>query len=663
MDDSKKRSVVVNLEPLQEHQIVEVTYDGQEVYKPPETFAEHFSKILRQIDFGEALFSTSQAQRLKFAETSNESSEKEHLKQEVSEDEGDVFDEKKVPKMSKSSLSNVRQNIQNALTEVSVLYDVLQLAKDRKFLSSDLCSPNVAINSAQNNQTHILPQHSPAFLAVAKRTSFADSISLLSNFASKLKRKQAAHSKSDGEFYGKLIELRKHWKIRKTPHTLLGDLYVQSSNFHHSSVFEIVKRDNVLDVILPKDLESFNYEIYADFVMKSDIDSLLKFRRRPEVDVRSEDVEGTESEQSKEVTLKLKAAQKSFLNKEIFSQMCKEATHVKLACQCTVLDDRIICRLSPNVDMILSLVRTTNSSNAEKESVSEREPSTTVLKRSEKFRNFEKPLILFIKELYLSYLEKSSVPYAIHPVSSPIGVNPSYLSAAVRGFKKSAFDQIKSSKCVLESAVNYALHFILKSRVDSLIESLQERYPCISFVRKFQLAKNSLNLKTESSLTLSLNVKKFQYAKAAKLINIVISEQTISFTNNDSWSYATSFACLENMLLESVSEILVAIFLQVSASFSWIQLTFCGNAFSSTFGVIVQHPESLAKLKFTVYKNENLKIEFWKLKKAPLVPEDSDVVQDQALHELQGEWINIKYWRIPGSDIYDKFEHLFASFL
>ena len=287
------------------------------------------------------------------------------LKRELTFDETSDSNSK-ASKTSKSVLNTVRLNVQNALTEMNVLFDVLQLAKDRKCLSSDLCHANVSVNSSQNNQP-VNPQHSSSFLSVAKRTSFANSISLLSKFSNQLKSRQSLSSKSDGEFYGQLVELRKFWKIRKTQHTLLGDLYVQSSNFHHSSVFEVVKRDGALDVVLPKDLESFDYELHASFVEKSDIDSLLKFRKA--ISFQESVNSRVKHDENKIVHTKLKSAQKSFLNKEIFSQMCKEATHMKLACQCTVLDDRIICRLTEREDMIISLVRQRKNVSTKTESL------------------------------------------------------------------------------------------------------------------------------------------------------------------------------------------------------------------------------------------------------------------------------------------------------
>lgn len=44
-------SLDVAVENLAENQIVEITYDGQEMLQPPLTQSEHFTKMANKIDF------------------------------------------------------------------------------------------------------------------------------------------------------------------------------------------------------------------------------------------------------------------------------------------------------------------------------------------------------------------------------------------------------------------------------------------------------------------------------------------------------------------------------------------------------------------------------------------------------------------------------------
>jgi len=44
-------SLDVAVENLAENQIIEITYDGQEILQPPLTQSEHFTKMANKIDF------------------------------------------------------------------------------------------------------------------------------------------------------------------------------------------------------------------------------------------------------------------------------------------------------------------------------------------------------------------------------------------------------------------------------------------------------------------------------------------------------------------------------------------------------------------------------------------------------------------------------------
>ena len=163
------KSVKINLEPLNEHQIVEVTNDGQEVYKAPSTFAEHFSKILCQVDF-------SPSNDMSLASKDSSTTDTDFVRKRKSSST-DIEEDSSDNKNSKVAIANVRSKIHNALTEVGVLFDVLNLAKDRKFLCVDLCSSQLgnSIDSSFGNNSSTVAtssgsqNHSTSFLAVAKR--------------------------------------------------------------------------------------------------------------------------------------------------------------------------------------------------------------------------------------------------------------------------------------------------------------------------------------------------------------------------------------------------------------------------------------------------------------------------------------------------------------
>ena len=675
-----KKSIRINLEPLNEHQIVEVKNDGQEIYKSPSTFAEHFSKILSQVDFAPGSEATLDSKEINSPE--NESLRK----RKVSENEDESFD----AKGSKIAIANVRSKIHNALTEVGVLFDVLNLAKDRKFLCVDLCSSQLGnsndsnFGNFSNGSGSSTQSHSVSFLAVAKRKSFADAASLLVDFSSRLRKKQLKESASTVQFYRDLMELRKFWKIRKSQYSILGELALQGSNFHHSSVFEIVKRDGILDVVLPRDVEICDYDIDITFCESQEIESARSLKYS-EVSVEKEFRKSAEEKFRNEspydrtpmtVHTKLKEAQRSFVNKEIFSHLIKEATHMKLGCQCCIVDRDIYCYLTDDIVMTASLrqkVKTDKSrSSGGKpiflEKVKDDDLLSAVTVRSIKghlvaLHQFEPDIVHYIKKLYIEQMDKIINGKMVHPVSAPILGHQEFFNAAASGARRSKFEEISISKGLLENAIDYALHLHTKLQIYEIVCEMQKLYPCLNFVRRFSQAHRSNALPTDSCFVLYVSIRRPEYSKCSKLVSISINGTSISFATNDSWGSDSSLACLRSLFQECANEMMVSIFLDCGGAFGWSQIGFCGSPFSSLYGVTVLHPNELSKLAFTVVNDKDFRIKFWKPRKAPVVPEDNDVIEDLSFHQLIGEWHCVDYGRIPGTDMFAKFEHLFATFL
>ena len=123
------------------------------------------------------------------------------------------------------------------------------------------------------------------------------------------------------------MELRKFWKIRKSQSSILGELALQGSNFHHSSVFEIVKRDGILDVVLPRDVELYDYDIDISFCESEEVASARNVSTclsanggkkqlcEAEEELKSKFNESPHDRTPRTVHTKLKEAQRSFVNK------------------------------------------------------------------------------------------------------------------------------------------------------------------------------------------------------------------------------------------------------------------------------------------------------------------------------------------------------------
>ena len=108
--------IKVTVEPPSENQIVEVTYDGQEIVQPPFTQAEHLMRQATKLDF---------------------STIPDDLDEDIDDDNDEVTEENSESQENGTTTNqptnkwpweSVRDKLRDALAEVSVLSDVLSVA-------------------------------------------------------------------------------------------------------------------------------------------------------------------------------------------------------------------------------------------------------------------------------------------------------------------------------------------------------------------------------------------------------------------------------------------------------------------------------------------------------------------------------------------------------
>ncbi|KPJ15731.1 Mediator of RNA polymerase II transcription subunit 17 [Papilio machaon] len=115
-------SVNISIEAPIENQIQEITYDGQEIYQAPLSMSENLARLAQKIDFSKT--------EDEFCNIKKEGESSLELKSEDDNKEQGY----------QSSLwpwDSVRNKLKNALTEVSVLADVLSIAKEKRYMVLD----------------------------------------------------------------------------------------------------------------------------------------------------------------------------------------------------------------------------------------------------------------------------------------------------------------------------------------------------------------------------------------------------------------------------------------------------------------------------------------------------------------------------------------------
>ncbi|KAH7931912.1 hypothetical protein HPB49_025783 [Dermacentor silvarum] len=189
-------SVAVCVEACQEYQVQEITYDGQEVYVQPCSMSENLTKLAQKIDFGQAA----------------------------------AADEQQLEKASfQPSLwpwDSVRAKLRSALTEVSVLCDVLGIARQKHYLVLDPVSQEP-------------PEHRPVAVLVAKKKQAFSRVPNACEGRQPIRGVCRApgcggaalspqQQRLSPDFHAELLHMRQNWRLRKVGTTILGDLSYRS---------------------------------------------------------------------------------------------------------------------------------------------------------------------------------------------------------------------------------------------------------------------------------------------------------------------------------------------------------------------------------------------------------------------------------------------------
>nr|XP_026251910.1 mediator of RNA polymerase II transcription subunit 17 [Urocitellus parryii] len=208
------RAVRISIESACEKQVQEVGLDGTETYLQPLSMSQNLARLAQRIDFSQGSGSE---------EEEAAGAEGEAQDWAGAGSSADQDDEEGLVKFQPSlwPWDSVRNNLRSALTEMCVLYDVLSIVKDKKFMTLDPVSQD-ALPPKQNPQTLQL---------ISKKKSLAGAAQILLKGAERLTKSvtENQENKLQRDFNSELLRLRQHWKLRKVGDKILGDLSYRSA--------------------------------------------------------------------------------------------------------------------------------------------------------------------------------------------------------------------------------------------------------------------------------------------------------------------------------------------------------------------------------------------------------------------------------------------------
>uniref|UniRef100_A0A3P8YGU7 Mediator of RNA polymerase II transcription subunit 17 n=1 Tax=Esox lucius TaxID=8010 RepID=A0A3P8YGU7_ESOLU len=429
-------AVRVSIESTCEKQVQEVSLDGMETYVPPLSMSQNLAKLAQRIDFGQGSDSDEEGVEAEPRDP------QEWGKTEAEEDEATVkFQPSLWP------WDSVRNNLRSSLTEMCVLYDVLSVVKEKKYMALDPVSQD--------------PSTPQVFQLISKKKSLATAAQLLLKGAEKLSKSVAENQENrrQRDFNSELLRLRSQWKLRKVGDKILGDLSYRSAGslFPHPGTFEVIKNTDInLDKKLPEDYCPLNVQIPSDLegsayikvsIQKQapdigDLGTVNLFRRQPKAKA------GTQPWH-----VKLEAAQNVLLCKEIFAQLSREAVQIKSQIPHIVVKNQIISQPFPGLQLSISLCHSTGEKKNQRASPEKPKPDDHLYV-------LEHNLHQLMREFHKQTLSSIVMP---HPASAPFGHKRQRMAGPM-AYDKAEISSLQQNEGLLEKIIKQAKHIFLRSR-------------------------------------------------------------------------------------------------------------------------------------------------------------------------------------------------------
>lgn len=562
---------------------------------------------------------------------------------------------------------NVRNKLKSAFTEVSVLLDVLNIAKDKKYMVLDPVSQDPL-------------EYKPLAALIAKKKALGSAASIINSGVERLRSALDPVRNRSADFQSELMAMRQTWRMTKKGDRILGDLSFRSvgSRFPHTGTFEITKNESgpsttppnsstssqrlpssttspsscALKVTVPPDLEGIAY-IHVSIQKSSETLASHDFS----VPLPPNAISNLEASWQQ----KLDNAHNVLFCKELFAQLAREAVQVQLPVPTIVMGNQITATLFPGVQLNISLCHSIPPSN---KNTSKRESSSSQpqppLSRSDHKPVLEHSLHQLLRDVHYRMLHHP-MP---HPITATLGISRKRYLAGPEAYDKQTLSETVHSDTNLEQIIAQAQHVILRIRTLHTIDSLAKEVkdPCI--VAHWMC----LNSPTKSSVKVNIVSFGYEYLCRTPLV-IHIESTSLKAITREGRVFHMSYEVqeLRCLLLSQVSTHQIHAVHALAKTMGWKILAFtlnCGVGPIESIGtssslllaspngarvIAVQHgPESGAHVSVSSSPEEQV-----------FFP--STLVKDPKWQNVSGSFKEVALEKIEGRNLISKMEYLMAS--
>ncbi|XP_043474682.1 mediator of RNA polymerase II transcription subunit 17 [Leptopilina heterotoma] len=469
-------SVNVSVEAPIENLIQEITYDGQEIYQAPLTLSENLTKIAQKIDF---------------SKTNGEDVKKEPA------DSGNKDEEAKdTTAQSLWPWDTVRTSLRNSLTEVCVLADVLSVAREKRYMVLDPV-PQEAVEVKQMVQVY------------GRKKALSGAAQVLMQGAERLKncQNELARNRTTPNFHIELLRLRQNWRLKKVSNSIIGDLSYRTagSKYTQTGMFEVTKAEeedensgsppsspnpaavtpavpssskpSALRVTIPSELQGV---AYIEVLCQKDQEDLCS------ANINLLNSNTTSSNADIHWQQKLEAAQNVLFCKELFSQLAREAVHLRAPIPHMVVGNQIMATVLPGIQLIIGLCHSTG--NDKKQAAPPH--------KTDHDHVLEHSLHQLLREVH----HKNTHHPFPHPSSGPLGPSKRRCLAGPTAADRHELLEMTKSQTLLEQIIQQAQHFFMRLRTEYVLDTIAKEVKDPLIVSHW----NALNSPTQSCVKINI---------------------------------------------------------------------------------------------------------------------------------------------------------------
>lgn len=626
-------SVNISVEAGQEYQVQEINYDGQEVYVQPCSMSENLTKLAQKIDF---------------SNTEGDAAGDSAM------DTGTSSEEQKELASFQPSLwpwDSVRSKLRHALTEVSVLCDVLTIAKQKHYMVLDPVSQDP-------------PEHKPVAMLIAKKKALASAAAIILNGAECLRASQADAANRNRlvpDFHAELLHMRQNWRLKKVGNTILGDLSYRSagSRFWQSGTFEVSKsaqalaatsatesatvvpRSSSIKVTLPSELEGISY---IQVTIQKDTETIASGQLSINLPQNAFSNPETHWQQ------RLEAAQNVLFCKELFSQLAREAVQLQPSIPNLVVGNQITTSLFPGVQLCIGLCHRT---------LQDRKPALLPSRLDHK-HVLEHSLHQLLREYHYSALHHCTPK----PASAPMGLPRKRHLAGPQAYDRAHLAQAVATETILEKIIAQTQHVVLRLRTMYVIDQYA------SEVKDPLVVAHWMCMSSPTHNSVKINIVSHGYETICRTpLVIQIEEQNLKAICRDGRVIQLSYEPqeLRSLLMCQVSQHQVNAVQTLAKFVGWKVLSTCANVgvgpvepVGNACSILMASPTGDKVISVRCGPQSGTQVSVSSSQQQQdFYP--STLVRDRKWHNLSGGFREVCLERMQGRSFLSKMEHLMAA--